>query len=68
MFKMHGSVFLVTLLLIDCAAIYRKAVAGKNVTLQGNLDPCALYASKVKRITSKTLISISTYCRMISRK
>lgn len=26
-------------------SVARKIVAGKNITLQGNLDPCALYAS-----------------------
>ena len=45
MLRMHGRLSLVMLLLIQCTACYSKAGAGK--TLQGNLDPCALYASKV---------------------
>lgn len=28
-------------------AVAREAVAGKNITLQGNMDPCALYAPPV---------------------
>ena len=43
MLRMHGRLSLVVLQL--SAVCYSKAVPGK--TLQGNLDPCALYASKV---------------------
>lgn len=35
----------------------RELVKGKNVTLQGNLDPCALYASKedIEKLTAEMI-------------
>ena len=56
MLRMHGRLSLVMLLLIQCAVCYSKAVPGK--TLQGNLDPCALYASKVDTQCLSSLPSV----------